>query len=229
MIATHTRRMVLLAAQQVCPNSPEPPVSADPLWGPLVHRMKALISATGDDAARLDRFGRDIGLHLDDMAAMAKILDGEWMELLGKVVGSVVSAETKAKRLNCATCSPADFPVLLPVIQALAWGAPSKMWDPLVMPHDSMVVGMMDYDRPPADLPRPRREPPRIHYDIADKTWYRPQLAMLVTALWPNLVGLAYYQSTIVHVLDPEQPPGPPSDDIAAEGMIMPPNLDDLL
>lgn len=123
------------------------------------------------------------------------------MELLGKVLGAVVSAETKAKRLNSATCSPADFPVLLPVIQAIAWGAPSKMWNPSFNDTERFHVGRAGPEESYGSDVR-REAPPESHHHIAERIWYRPQLAMLVTALWPMSFGLEYYRSTLFHIIN---------------------------
>lgn len=197
----HTRQTVLRAAMEACPGLPAAPGRSHRVWGPLVQRMQALAKPDEAGAKRLAAFGKVIGEKLDMPEQMAKALDGDWLELLSQVLNAVVSAKTKQERLNCATCDPADFPVLLAAIQAIAYGAPERMWRPRTgdwcLPSS---VGVPGPDGPP---PSRRDEAPESHYEIAARTWYRPQLAMLVTSIWPKTLGLDYYESTLQHILYP--------------------------
>ena len=196
----HTRRIVLRAALEACPGLPAASGRSHRVWGPLARRMQELAKPDAAGAKRLATFGKVIGEKLDDPVQMAKVLDGDWMELFNQVLNAVVSAKTKQERLNCATCDPADFPVLLAVIQAIAYGAPERMWRP--KDPEVAYVGRLDsedrYNRGKEGEPTPES-----HHEIAARTWYRPQLAMLVTSIWPKTLGLEYYDSTLRHILQP--------------------------
>jgi hypothetical protein len=217
----HTRLQVLTAALQVCPalaNSDKKQNSVYPDWEPIIERMKVLAKADKKEAKLLSTFETKIGIKVHDAEHMARTLNGDWMEVLSKVLNAVVSLETKKKRLNCATCDPADFPVLLAVIQAMAWGAPSQMWgNSEITPS---FVGLPDFDRS-FNGPYKNPEPPASHRAIADKTWYRPQLIMLVTSIWPVALSLDYYESTLCHILEP----GPDIFTEIETGMVSPPDI----
>ena len=202
------RLTVLDAALKVCPALPNSHTKQSDTclkWDPIVERMKVLAKADKKEAKLLSSFEANIGSKVDDAEHMARALNGEWMELFSKVLNAVVSPETKKKRLNCATCDPADFPVLLVVIQAMAWGLPSQMWDASRMSDESditpIVMGMVGVDGS-FEGPYKNPEPPASHQAIADKTWYRPQLVMLVTSIWPTDLSLDYYEATLCHILE---------------------------
>lgn len=213
----YTRYQVLHAAQEACTPLPDSTRKSSRLinkWDSIIERMKVLAKADKKEAKLLSTFASEIGdkLHLHDNKHLSLAVNGEWMELLTKILNSVVSAETKKKRLNCATCDPADFPVLLAVIQVMALGAPSQMWG--TPEFVSPWVGLPDFDGP-YNSPEP---PPASHQAIADKTWYLPQLAMLVTSIWPVELTLDYYEATMCHILDVEQ-----DDDLDIDtGMVNP-------
>ena len=172
-----------------------------------------LANANKKEAKLLSAFASKIAdkLHMHDNKHLPRDVNGELMELLTKILNAVVSAETKKKRLNCATCDPADFPVLLAVIEVMTWGAPSQMWG--TPEFVSPWVGLPDFDGPYKSP-----EPPASHQAIADKIWYLPQLAMLVTSIWPVDLTLDYYEATMCHIRDVEQ-----DDDLDLDtGMVNP-------
>lgn len=193
----HTRLAILKAAMEACPGLPPATGKAHRVWGPLVQRMLVLAKLEGDDAKQLATFGKVIGERLDKPEAMLEVLDADWVDVLSKVLNSVVSAKTKRERLNCATCDAADVPVMLAVIQALAYGAPSRMWGATSDAFVQHGVGRPD----PEEL---EKTPPASHRMIAAETWYRPQLAMLVTSIWPVALSMDYYAATLDHILRAE-------------------------
>jgi hypothetical protein len=213
----YNRYDVLHAAQEACLLLPVSSRKSSRLivkWDSIVERMKVLAKANKKEAKLLSTFASEIGdkLHMHDNKHLSRAVNGEWMELLTKILNAVVSAETKKKRLNCATCDPADFPVLLAVIQVMALGAPSQMWGTPEFLIPAMV-GLPDFDGPYKSP-----EPPESHQAIAEKTWYLPQLAMLVTSIWPVELGLDYYEATMCHILNVEQ-----DDDLDIDtGMVNP-------
>jgi len=214
----YNRYKVLHAAQEACTPLPDPLPKYRELgikWDPIIERMKVLAKANKKEAKLLSAFESEIGdkLHMNDNKHLSRAVNGEWMELLTKILNAVVSAETKKKRLNCATCDPADFPVLLAVIQVMTWGAPSQMWGTpeFIMP----AMGGLPYFDRPYKSPEP---PPASHQAIAEKTWYLPQLAMLVTSIWPADLSLDYYEATMCHILNVDQ-----DDDLDIDtGMVNP-------
>ena len=185
-------------------------------WEQVEKRMKQLAEASPQEAHRLDTFGEMIGRHLDNPKLVTQVIDGHWMVLLSKVLNAVVSPETKRERLNCATCAPDDFPVLLTVIQTVAYGAPASLWDPMYENYNDCELGLPEDDGPYSpDAPTWKDQILANHEAIARKTWYRPQLVMLVSALWPKEIRHSYYESTLWHILDPEDSEQkPPMDNV---------------
>lgn len=174
-------------------------------WELAAKRMAKLAKATPQEAYRLDTFGEMIGRHLDNPACVTQVIDGHWMVLLSKVLNAVVSPEDKRERLNCATCTADDFPVLLSVVHAVAYGAPASLWDPMYEHYKDCEVGVPEHEGPYSpDAPTWVDTILANHEAIARKTWYRPQLVMLVSALWPKEIRHSYYESTLWHILDPE-------------------------
>ena len=188
-----TRLAVIKAALSACKAGSK---SSKVPWPKLSERMCAIGRVEGAEGLRLASFGETFGSILDKPEAMIRALDAEWMELFNKVLRGVANPETKLKRLNCATCDKADFPALLTVIFALAHGAPDTMWSARGGEADEVLVGLihpMEGDSYPPTT--------AAHRAIAERTWYRPELVMLVTSLWPNELDMTYYEATLRHIL----------------------------
>lgn len=222
MFPSHTRLNVLMVALRAFPpaNPVVGRVGID--WEYLAHRLIVLANLNVTEAARMNyRFGPVIGKKLDSPADVLKSLDADWVVLLGMILDSVVSTKTKREHLSSVTCDPDDFPALLAVIQALAHAAPSRMWVPSGGDTWGFTVGTTESDTPPG--PEAGRDAtPESHHRIAERIWYRPQLAMLATAIWPMSLGLEFYGSTLCHIMNPEAPICTGEDIL--EGMVMPPD-----
>ena len=223
MCPSHTRHNVILAALGSCPPGSHPNLHVgNDRWEEIARRLIVLAKLDVMDAARMTyRFGPEIGQKLDSRSDLPKSLDGKWITLLGKILDSVVSPKMKREHLSVVTCEHADFPALLAVIHALAYGSPSEMWVPSTGGPSGFVVGMSDTD-PAYGQPGKPEAPPESHHQIAARTWYRPQLAMLATSLWPMSLGLEYYGSTLCHIMNPYAPCI--HEEIIEAGMIMPPD-----
>lgn len=224
MFPSHTRLNVIMVALRAFPPGDAEVGHVGIDWKSVARRLIVLAKLDGKDAARMnDKFGPEIAEKLDSPSDLLKALDGDWAVLLGKIVDSVVSAKTKREHLSSVTCEPDDFPALLAVIHALAHAAPSRMWVPSDGDARGFPVGQADREKPhvPQALPGAT---PESHHRIAERIWYRPQLAMLATAIWPMCLGLEYYGSTLCHIMNPAAPAS--YDEEILEGMIMPPDID---
>lgn len=224
MFPYHTRLNVIMIALRAFPLA-EPPVGHVGIyWESIARRLVALAKLDATDAARMNnRFRSEIAVKLDSPSDLLKSLDGDWVVLLGKILDSVVSPKTKREHLSSVTCEPGDFPALLAVIYALAHAAPSRMWVPSRGDADGFTFGTTESDNPP----EPRAgggATPESHHRIAERIWYRPQLAMLTTAIWPMSLGLEYYDSTLCHIMNPAAPLC--RDEDILDGMVMPPDWD---
>ncbi len=220
MFPSHTRLNVIMVALRAFPpaNPVVGRVGID--WEYLARRLIVLAKLDAKDAAQMTRrFESQIANKLDSPTDVLTSLDADWVVLLGKILDSVVSAKTKREHLSSVTCEPDDFPALLSVIQALAHAAPSRMWVPSGGGHGGFTVGKTESDKP-HETPADPGETPESHHRIAERIWYRPQLAMLVTSIWPMSLGLEYYGSTLCHIMNPEAPACPGEDIL--EGMVMP-------
>jgi len=198
----YSRLEVLRASLEFCKGHSFTERKGLTTWSLMAERIKVLVKANAEESKLMASFGSEIAQNLDKPKEILQSLDGEWLELLSKVLNAIVSPETKRERLNCATCDPVDFPLILAVIQVLAYAAPAQMWRP--SPDVQYFVGVPS----PEDLrDAERNDVLASHYLIAEKTWYRPELVMLVTSIWPNSLDLEYYSSTLQHIMEPEGPP----------------------
>lgn len=224
MFPSHTRLNVIMVALRAFPLGDPAVGHAGIDWESIARRLGALAKLDPEEAARMnDRFGPEVAVKLDSPSDILKSLDGDWVVLLGKILDSVVSAKTKREHLSSVTCEPGDFPALLAVIHALAHAAPSRMWVPSDVDVRVITVGQTDCKKP-NEPQTVRGATPESHHRIAERIWYRPQLAMLTTAIWPMCLGLEYYGSTLCHIMNPEAPARYGEETL--EGMIMPPDLD---
>lgn len=201
----HSRIQVLYASLEFCKGHFYSNRNGSPSWHLMTERMKFLIKANAEESKRLAFFGSEIAENLDQPKKIAQVLDGEWMLILSKVLHTVVSPENKRERLNCAISTPTEFPFLLTVIQAVAYGAPASLWDPVAEKYSNCTVGMVESMDPDDSDGLDWQE--RImakHEAIANSSWYRPQLVMLVSSLWPKTMRHAYYGSTLEHIINPE-------------------------
>lgn len=224
MFPSHTRLNVIMVALRAFPLEDSTVGHVGIYWESIARRLVALAKLDAKDAARMNAgFGPEIAVKLDSPTDLLKSLDGDWVVLLGKILDSVVSPKTKRDHLSSVTCEPGGFPALLALIHALAHAAPSRMWVPSDGDAREFTVGLADYVKP-HEAPPGRGATPESHHRIAERIWYRPQLAMLATAIWPMSLGLEYYGSTLCHIMNPEAPICRHEDIL--DGMVMPPGLD---
>ena len=185
---------------KACPGLPVARRPGHVIPAALVQRMRELAKFDAKESKRLATLGKVFGVRIDDPGYMAKVLDGDWMILLSKVLDAVVSPQTKQRHLNCVTCDTADFPVLLSVILIMAYGSPSEMWPP----RGELRKNFVGYPGSERDIWGDRDGPPASHKLIAEQIWYRPQLAMLLTSIWPRTMRIEYFGSALNHTINPE-------------------------